>query len=247
MSRIRCARITLGFFALIAAPVPAVAQGRGGEQPPFINAVGRSTIRAIPDRATVLVVVQTNAATAAEAAASLARVERAVLDTLMKAGLPRGGVTSTSYGIGPSRTPQGMPADRESLYSGRSVITLRITPLDRITSITAAALARGAALIGQPRFELGAADSVRAIAFQQAVADAQRQAAILAAGSNGRLGRLREIWAEEPVIYDQMQQGYLPIDSPYDSQMKPSPEVTITVTVRGRWELVITPTPPPGA
>ena len=233
---------TIGILILLAAPTMLLAQDPGPPRPQFnptfINAMGRATIRVAPDRATLLLVVQSNAATPAEASESVTRIERAIVDTLGKLGLARGAVTSTSYGVTP-RTPQGMGAGPGSFYSGRSVITLRITQLDRMASLTAAALARGAALVGQPRFESTVEDSVRAIAVREAVADAQRQAVIVAEGMRGRLGRLRDITTDEPMRYDQSQLSYIPVDSPYDGQPRPSPEVTISVTVRGRWELTI--------
>jgi uncharacterized protein YggE len=240
----RHCQAAIGILTLLVAPSLLLAQEpvpqRPQVNPAFVNAVGRSTIRIAPNRATLVLVVQSNAATPGEAAETVTRIERAVIDTLTKLGLPRGAVSSTSYGVAPARTQQGI-ATPGSLFSGRSAIAISITQLDRMPAITAAALARGAALIGQPRFESTAEDSVRAVAFREAVADAQKQAVILAEGMRGRLGRLRDVNADEPTRYDQAQQSYFPVDSPYDTQTRPLPEITISVIVRGRWELVIPP------
>jgi uncharacterized protein YggE len=239
-----CRRITIGAVLLLCAPLLASAQpGAAREAPGNINAVGRATVRATPDRATLLLVVQSNASTPSDAAEAVMRIERAIIDTLTRLGVPRTFVTATSYGVGPARMQPGMSGTSVgALYSGRSVITLRITQLDRMPTLTSAALARGAALVGQPRFESSAEDSLRAVAFREAIADAEKQAKLLAEGMHGRLGRLRDLNADEPMRYDQSQQSYLPTEAPYDN-VRPMPEVTITVMVRGRWELIA---PPPG-
>jgi uncharacterized protein YggE len=237
-------RVVIGAAFLICMPVAGFAQpGVARETPGNINANGRATVRALPDRATLLLVVQSNAATPGEAAEAVTRIERAVIDTLARLGVARTAVTATSYGVTPARLQPGMSsAPTGALFSGRSVISLRLTQIDRMPTLTSAALAKGAALIGQPRFESSAEDSLRAVAFREAIVNAERQATLLAEGMHGRLGRLRDLNADEPVTYEQPQQ-YFPVDTPYDNGTRSMPEVTITVTVRGRWELI---TAPPG-
>lgn len=235
-------RAVLAILPLLLAPTVVQSQvpASGGADTvrTFINSTGRATVRVPPDRATILLVVQSNTATPADAAESVTRLERAVVDTLLKLGVPRAALTSTPYGVSPARPTRDMGGVGGSLFTGRSVIALRVTQLDRMAMLTAAAFSRGAVLVGQPRFESSAEDSARAAAFREAVADAQKQGTALAEGLGGRLGRLRDISGDEPYRYDPQQQGFLPSEAPYDSGNRQPPEVMITVMVRARWELL---------
>jgi uncharacterized protein YggE len=235
-------RSALGIIALLfagsAVDAQITAATRADTVPTFVNAVGRSTMRVKPDRATLLMVIQSNAATPAEAAEAVARIERGVLDTLARLGVARGDVYATSYGVGPTRAVPGSSSiPLGASFIGRSVVTLHVGQLDRLTSLTGAAMARGVALIGQPRFESSAEDSVRAVAYREALDDVRQQAVALARGMRGELGRLRDLTSDEQPRFDQAQQSYLPSEERYDNSMRPVPEVLITVVVRGRWEL----------
>src|SRR5688572_9313640 len=107
-------RARIGIMALLALPATVRAQGtvpqRPDTIPTFIGVVGRSTIRGVPDRATILLVVQSTANTPADAAEAVTRIERAVVDTLTKLGVARPNVHATAYGVGPARAVQGSPS-----------------------------------------------------------------------------------------------------------------------------------------
>ena len=85
--------------ALVAltAPRAATAQATTGIGPadavPYVEAVGTGQVKLPPDRATVIVGVETRATNAAAASAATGKIQRAVLDTL-RAALARGATSA---------------------------------------------------------------------------------------------------------------------------------------------------------
>jgi hypothetical protein len=144
------------------------------------------------------------------------------------------------------QTPGGGPPPAGANYTARTVLSVQVTPLDRLATITAAALSRGAALVGQPRFGIAAEDSIRKIVYAEAMSNAQRSAETVAASAGGRLGRLRTLTADDPAQYEQWQASYFPNEGPYDNAPRPPPEVVITTVIRGAWEILM-PSPRPAA
>jgi uncharacterized protein YggE len=229
----------MGIIALLVSPLSASTAQQRPDTTPTINAVGRMTMRAAPDRATIVLVVQTTAATAAEAGEAVTRIERAVMDTLVGFGIPRARLAATAYGVEPLRSaPNPQPVPIGANFTARTAITVDVTQLDRLTALTSAALAKGATLVGLPRFAVAAEDSLRRVAYLGAFAEARQAAEIAATAAGGRLGRLRHLSPDQQDLYGH-QIEYLPMDSPYSHQQRPAPEVKITIIARGTWELIM--------
>ena len=70
-------------------------------QAPRITASGEAQVRVTPDRATILVGVQTRSATAAAAGATNARTQKAILDTLKAMGLTSDQLATQNYSVNP--------------------------------------------------------------------------------------------------------------------------------------------------
>src|SRR5687768_3793532 len=87
--------------ALLILPGSLVAQGTSDRSDgPDIETVGSGERRIPPDRATVMLLVESKAAGAATAAASNAKTVAAVRDTLRRLGLDSASTTA-SYNVGP--------------------------------------------------------------------------------------------------------------------------------------------------
>src|SRR4051812_10158768 len=90
---------TLGVALLCVARVGSAQERPISPDPrPDVETVGTGERRIVPDKATVLLIVQSKASTAAAAAAENARAALAVRDTLRQLGL---NVSTGTYNVGP--------------------------------------------------------------------------------------------------------------------------------------------------
>jgi uncharacterized protein len=122
----------LAAFTLGALGRPLAAQaadaGTGGA---YVEAVGSGEVRIAPDRATLLLSVETKGASAALVAGANARIQHAVLDTLAALGLRGTDVSTQSFNVAPDYepTPQGR---RPAGYVARNAVIVRFADLTRI-------------------------------------------------------------------------------------------------------------------
>jgi uncharacterized protein len=190
---------TLGLLAALAL-VPrsggaqGAAQGAGasGDLTPDIETVGTGERRVPPDRATVMLLVESKAPAAAAAAAANARAVAAVRDTLRRLGLD-GAATSASYNVGPDFEPP-RPTDREGPrrvgYAARTVVRVQLQQIDQVGRVIDAGLARGATGVEGVFFEASTAEEARRAALADAAEAARRDAEALARALGGTLGPL---------------------------------------------------------
>ena len=100
---------------VIAASVLTPSLSVGQAPPPQVVASGVGEARVTPDRATIMVGVQSRAATAAAAAADNARRQKAILDTLRALGLGGDQLSTANYNVAPEMVyPQTADRRRES-------------------------------------------------------------------------------------------------------------------------------------
>ncbi|MGH9418530.1 MAG: SIMPL domain-containing protein, partial [Thermoanaerobaculia bacterium] len=99
-------RISVVLGTVIAATFAAVASAQSAQSTfpsvvPTIVTAGQGEARVTPDRASVMVNVQTRATTAAAAAAENAQRTRAVLDALASLDLPKEQLSTQGYTVYP--------------------------------------------------------------------------------------------------------------------------------------------------
>ena len=181
----------LACVVALAAPRAGNAQATNGIGPadavPYVEAVGSGQVKLPPDRATVLVGVETRATNAAAASAAAGKIQRAVLDTLRAIGFAEAAIRTRDYDVTPEmRRTNGRIV--RSGYVARLTMAVQLSSLDRIGEVLDAALARGATSAGNAEYSLSNADSAQRAALTRAVADAQRQAAAVASALGGSLG-----------------------------------------------------------
>jgi uncharacterized protein YggE len=148
-------------------------------------------VRVTPNRATVMLAVETRGATAAAASAANARVQRAVIDTLRAMGLEGSSVSTSDFNVSPDEDQEGTKPRRNG-YVARNALSIDVASLSRVGPIIDAALARGATSAGQIVFGTSAADSAQQAALVAAATQANRQAAALATALGGSLGALMQ-------------------------------------------------------
>jgi uncharacterized protein YggE len=189
-----------------AAALSATLAGAAGAQiapatTPRIVTSGEAQVRVTPDRATILVGVQTRATTAAAAGASNARTQKAILDTLKAMGLAADQLATQSYSVNPEMQypPSGGPG-RVIGYTVSNVVRVELRRIEQVGPVVDASLAKGANQINSIQFSSSTASEARRTAMGDAVRDARADAEALARAAGGSLGQVIEITSSAPPI-----------------------------------------------
>lgn len=227
---------------IVASGAPALpAQGVASVGPvPQIVTSGSGEATVSPDRATILIGVQTKAATAAQAGAENARRQKAVLDTLRALGLGSDQLSTMNYNVFPDmQYNQTNGTSRVVGYTVTNTVKAEVRRIDDVGRLLDAALAKGANEITSLQFTSSKADSVRRTALSKAVMNARADAEALANASGGSLGQLIEVSTAtqpvRPIAYD-MARVSMAKAAP-TTPIEPGQQ-TITVEVTGRWGFV---------
>ena len=181
------------FLASSSSRALAQTPATSTEGLPEIETVGSGERRVPPDRATVTLVVVSQAPSAGVAASNNARAVAAVRDTLRKLGLENA-TSMASYNVGPdyemvprSETP------RRAGYAARSAVRVQLSQLDQVGRVIDAGLARGATGVEGVFFEASTAEDARRSAMAEAAASARRDAEALARSLGGTVGPLLSV------------------------------------------------------
>lgn len=227
--------ILLSAVASVAGAQASVQSDTGRT---VIAAGGQARQATTPDRVTLFFLVEPQAMSVEEASNRLPVVEKAVLDTLRRFGLPASAIVSYSSGVTPYRNNMN-PSMAGPSFAGRSMIRVELSRLDQLPAITAAALAKGASFVGSPAYSFSGADSVRRALLPQAFQQAQREAETLARAAGGRLGRLIDVSSSSGPTFpnDANQQIYIN-SMGYDNGQRMIPSATVVVSVNTRWVLI---------
>jgi uncharacterized protein len=191
---IRAAALS-AFFAGFAPAQSAPAS------PPRIVTSGEAQVRVTPDRATILVGVQTRGTTAAVAGASNARIQKAILDTLKAMGLAPDQLATQSYSVNPEmQYPPNGGQGRVVGYTVSNVVRVELKRIDQVGPVVDASLAKGANQINSIQFSSSAASEARRTAMADAVRDARADADVLAKAAGGTVGSVIEITSSAPPV-----------------------------------------------
>lgn len=185
-------------ISLVAAAIialPGHARSQVATLPPHIITSGEGQTRVTPDRATVLVGVQTRSLTAATAASENARRQKAVLDTLKAMGIPPEQLATQNYSVTPEMKydPNGTTPPKVTGYVVSNTVRVELKKIDQVGSVIDAALAKGANNIAGIQFGVSNVAEVRRLALADAVRSARADADVLARAAGGSLGQLIEM------------------------------------------------------
>lgn len=244
-------RFRLGSLAavFIAAIAPAALRA---QQPmpqmqtapvPTLVTSGQGEAKVTPDRASVMVNVQTRASTASAAAADNAQRTKAVLDALTKLGLSRDQLGTEGYTVYPEmRYDKDGAAPRVVAYVVTNSIRAETKRPEQAGAIVDAALSAGANMINSLSFYASSIDEARRMAISSAVASARADAEAMARAAGGTLGDLLELSTNGPTVpprpmYDMAARAQ-------SMKMEPTPinpgQQTVTVYINARWRFVPT-------
>lgn len=234
------------FLSLLVAPVVAAAQAPTplfASTTPSLLASGQGEAKATPDRASVLVNVQTRASTAAAAGADNATRTRAVLAALERLGLPRAQLSTEGYSVYPEMVYDrdgGSP--RVAAYVVTNSVRAETHHPAQAGAIVDAALAAGANMITSLSFFASSIEEPRRQAILAAVASARADAEAMARAAGGSLGGLLELSTQGPTIpprpmYDMAMLRRGAAVANEQTPVNPGQQ-TVTVFVSARWAFV---------
>jgi len=228
-------------IALCSALATPVASAQSATSPPQIVVTGTGEARISPDRATVMLGVQSRGTTASAAASDNARRLRAILDTLRSIGLGSEQLSTVNYNVSPEMQypTGGNQPPKVTGYVVTNSVRADVHRIDDVGRVIDAALAKGANEVASLQLFSSKADSTRRAALAAAVADARAQADILARAAGGSLGTLIEISsAQEPIR--PVPQPLMRVSAAMAAVRTPIEpgEQTVTATITARWTFV---------
>lgn len=235
----------LAVAALVgASPLSAQQPGMPMMPPPpaALATSGHGETRVAPDRATVIVAVETRAATAAAAGAENARISKATMAALRGAGLTeKDQLTTAGYSVTPEFRYIPNETPKVTGYVARNAIRAEVRRIDDVGKVIDAALAGGATTIGGVQFTASKVDDARRGAIALAVGQACRDADALARAAGYQLGKALELQTNlnmpgpRPMADFAMAKSAMAQAEP--TQLDPG-EIVVTADVQARWRLL---------
>lgn len=185
---------TLAAIALLAGPLPLPARAAAQEGPPSITVHGEGTIEVDPDRASVRLGVESQAATAREAQAETNRIAAAILAAVRDLGVPEEAIRTSRLDLFPVYAPPAERGDEPQVtgYRAANTVTVELADLTRVGPVIDASIAAGANRVDGVEFGLRDTARARAEALAAAVDDAHGKAVAIAAALGVGLGGVLE-------------------------------------------------------
>lgn len=225
----------LRLLALVVIPFSLHAQVARDS----IIAVSASrTSRLVPDRASLFVIVEGTAETAADAVARVDTKLKGVTDAIRGFAARAEVDRPIAYSVGPTPNPNGYPVNPgTNTNTARALIRVSTTRTEQISGLVAAALGAGAANSSTLTFESSAADSVRHARIGEVLNSARGDAEALAQALGGHLGALVDVGING-AGQNFNQPTYIAFDNRFSGGQAPAPEVIITTSVTVRYRLL---------
>jgi hypothetical protein len=231
-------------WAALFLPATALAQApiAAAPAPPQIVTSASGEARLPPDRANLLIGVQTRAATAAAAAKENNARQTAVIAAIAAAGIPKEQISTENYNVyaetRPDRTGQN-PA--VVAYVVTNVVRVELRRTEQVGPVIDAALAKGANEIQGLEFFSSSTESGRRQALAEAIGKARGDAEAMARAAGGKLGPLLEVSTTDSgprPLYrtNAMSRAAGAMPTPIEPG-----ELTLRVAVTARWQFVPNP------
>ena len=174
--------------------LPQVVAAQQVERPPerTIHVQATATVEREPDRAVVLLAVESTGSNAREAAEANARRMDAVIAAIRRAGIPESNIRTVSYNLQPqyARPDRDNPnaEPRITGYRGSNMVQVTIDDVSRTGPVIDAAIQAGANRVAGLNFELKDPQAARREALRLAVARARADAEAIAEAAGQVLG-----------------------------------------------------------
>jgi len=157
---------------------------------------GEGKTSASPDKATIVLGVQTRNASAASAAAENARLMNETITALLAAGIAENEIQTSGYSLGTE--PQDTPVMKGEMqkapqFVASNIVTVNLNNTADVGRVLDAAVSAGSNSIQEVAFDLKNPLPQRDQALTLAIEDAQRKAVVAAKAAGVKLGRILEI------------------------------------------------------
>ena len=157
---------------------------------------GEGKASAAPDKATVVLGVQTRDASAAIAAVENARLMNETIVALLAAGIAESEIQTSGYSLGTE--PQDAPVmagekQKAPEFIASNTVTVNLNNTTDVGRVLDAAVSAGSNSIQEVTFDLQNPGPQKDLALTMAILDAQRKAEIAAKAAKVKLGRVLEI------------------------------------------------------
>jgi len=236
----RPAARTVGFATAIAAFAAQFAFGQNPSSAPTpqVMSTGTGEVQLSPDRATIIVGVQSRAATVAQATADNSRRQRAIIDTLRALGLGSDQIATVNFNVSPEMQYPPNQSPRVTGYVVTNTVRASLRRVEDVGRTIDAALAKGANEVSGVEFTSSRADSARRAAITEAVGHARADAETMAKAAGGTLGQLLEVTsAFEPIRPFEATMARARVAAAAPTPIEPG-QLTVTATVTARWAFV---------
>lgn len=243
-------RATIATFPALAAALLFAAAPSGAQAPqpnagapgwvPEINTSAVGEVRTTPDRATIVLGVETRAATAAAAGSENAARQSAVIAALRRSGAAEGDITTVSYTLTPDmQYDDTTRMSRVVGYVARNMVRVQVKQIARVGAYIDAAIQAGANGVNSLDYSTSRAEEFRRAALRTAMQRACNDAAAMAESAGGQLGSLIQAASNETPNYPPVPM-YARAASAMANEATPisAGEMTLTVTVQTRWQFV---------
>lgn len=229
-----------GLMAVICIPYAGLSAQIPVPTVPVLATSGQGEAKVTPDRASVLVNVQTRAATATAAAADNAGRTRSVLDAIAKLGLSRDQLTTEGYTVYPEmQYDKNGAAPRVSGYVVTNSVRAETKRPEQAGLIVDAALGAGANMINSLSFYASSIDEARRQAIAMAVGSARADAEAMAHAAGGSLGGLIELSTGGPTMPPRpmynMAARSKSVMQEVETPVNPGQQ-TVTIFVQAKWQ-----------
>lgn len=229
-------RTAIALTALVTSPLVA----QQNEQPRTLTVNATAEIERTPERADVLLAVESQADNARDASTQNAESMDAVIAALRQAGIPAASIRTTSYSLNPVYIPaqRGETGPRISGYRAVNMVEVRVDSLPRLGAVIDAAIGAGANRVASLRFDLRDPEAARLEAIEQAVAKARREAEVVARAAGQRLGPPLNISTSSDMGYPQPMYAQRAVAMDMPTAPPPTPIEAGTLTVNASVNIV---------
>ena len=232
------ARMTLRATLATATCATAAFGQNPSSIPPHVVTTGTGEVQLSPDRATVMLGVQSRATTVAQATADNARRQRAIIDTLRALGLGSDQISTVNFNVSPEMQYPPNQTPKVTGYVVTNMVRASLRRVEDVGRTIDAALAKGANDISGVEFTSSRADSARRAAITEAVAHARADAEAMARAAGGSLGQLLELTSGvEPIRPFEATMARARVATAAPTPIEPG-QLSISASVTARWAFV---------
>jgi uncharacterized protein YggE len=186
--------VRFSLLAFAAGLTPSLVSAQQPQTPPERTVVVNATaaVEREPERAVVLLAVESQGPTARQASATNATKMDAMLAALRKAGIPGPQIRTVSYTLQPEYSRPGRDDPQKppviSSYRAINMVQVTVDTVSKAGGVIDTALQAGANRVANLSFELRDPEAAHLEAVRMAVRKAQAEAQALAEAAGQRLG-----------------------------------------------------------